>query len=488
MPVREFFRSLSLRLLAIPVSLFLVGALVPGMVGHLLLQRSAWREAHEKAVTLSATLRAVEQVAQPEAKNGPNGAGTTDASPARLVDDVVRAYQSGPKEVPFAFRRVAEQAGDGFEAAEGIEAGIVSSFAADTRLRQYETEVQRNGQRTLVYALPVIANGKTVGATIVYMPMGFYFAQAARIFWSVGALIGLLAFLCSALLALRVRKHIAKPAAEMLATSQAIRRGDWNARYQLTTSDELARLAGAFQETTRWLRERLAHEEKMRAMFQQFIPASVAAKALGKDADRLTTGTRHAVTVMMINIRNFKLLMDHLPPDQTVSTLNEYFSEVNKVIVANKGLVSKYLGDSIVAMFGMPVGTSNQALDAVKAAVQIPQALQNLYVRLDEEYGWQLGVGIGITTGEPIVGHFGSSEHMEYTCLGDVVVHANWLEELSKAVPEEDTTLIDEPTYRRVMSEVHVFDLGEKTTASGHTIHAFAVQGLRMEARQALAA
>jgi class 3 adenylate cyclase len=171
-----------------------------------------------------------------------------------------------------------------------------------------------------------------------------------------------------------------------------------------------------------------------------------------------------------------------------VVALNEYFSEINRVIVSNKGVVSKYLGDTVMAIFGMPHGNNDHALHAIRAALAIPRALQDLYVRMEDKHGWELGVGIGIATGVPIVGHFGSSEHMEYTVLGDVVVDAHRMEELTKSVPEEDTILICETTYRSVMSEVHVFDMGEKTTKDGRTVHPYVVQGMRSEARQVLAA
>jgi class 3 adenylate cyclase len=141
-----------------------------------------------------------------------------------------------------------------------------------------------------------------------------------------------------------------------------------------------------------------------------------------------------------------------------------------------------------MAFFGMPVAGDNHILNAVKAALALPNALQNIYVRLEETYGWELGVGVGIATGEPIVGQFGSSQHFEYTVLGDVVREAHRLEEVTKGIPEEDSIVISEPAYREIMSQVQVFDLGEKHLKDGASIRAFAVQGLRVELREAVRA
>jgi class 3 adenylate cyclase len=472
------FRSLYVKILIIPMLAFGAGALVPGFLGYRLLLGNALRETREKALAMLNVLDS----AQPGAAGKPeagNSGSARSAAHARL------AVLDSP---------------DPAERADAFEERLIAAFEADHNMRRTEEEIERPEGRYLVMALPVAASrigraaqpggkkGRVVGAAVAYVPCEATREQAALLFWTIFKIVGALSLLCAGLLVWRTRVVVVHPALRMLETSRAIRRGDWGAKFDARLPDEMATLALSFQDTTFWLRERVAQEEKLRALFQQFIPASVAARALGHDADKILAGTRHSVTVMIINIRNFKLLMEHLPPEQTVTTLNEFFSQVNRVIVANKGVVSKYLGDTVMAFFGMPLDNENHALNAVRAALEVPRALHDMYVRLDENYGWELGVGIGISTGEPIVGHFGSSEHMEYTVLGEVVGEAHRLEEITKSVPEEDTILVSEAAYRSLMSEVHVFDMGERATADGTKLHAYAVQGLRSEARSVLAA
>lgn len=491
-------RSVCAKLLLIPAITVLLGILVPGMLGYALLQQNAAQQTREKAwqalQTLEAARKSIETVHADK--------GSPDAFTASVLAEMARRDGTVSIGASTRYRYISSSQpnSDPFCAEEDR---LISTFSADPDLQRMEEEIQRPDGRYLMVAVPIRKSAAKIrtgtqplsahgtravlGASVIYASLEPARAQARRIFWEIASLVGLLTIFATGFLVWRTWKLISRPVLRLLETSQAIRRGDWKARFEERSSDELSALAASFQETTYWLRERLAHEEKLRALFQQFIPASVAARALGKDAEKALAGTRHSVSVMIINIRNFKLLMEHLPPDQTVVTLNEFFSLVNKVIVDHKGVVSKYLGDTVMAIFGMPLANEDHALHAVRAALAIPPALQELYIRLDEEYGWQLGVGIGISTGEPIVGHFGSSIHMEYTVLGDVVVDAHRLEKISKVVPEEDTILIDEPTYRRVMSDVHVFDMGERSVDGG-SVHAFAVQGLRSEARSVLAA
>ncbi|MCC6728829.1 MAG: DUF3365 domain-containing protein [Chthonomonadales bacterium] len=487
-----FARALWVRVLTVPIAVFLLGMLVPGAVAYSLLGRLAERESYEKAASVFGVLEAVRQ-----APAGSRVGGCQAALGA------ARSQQRSGSEVPFRYRLVSLTAVREDARPDRYEQQLLATFAADPRLRRVQEEVRLNGERTRVVAAPVVAEGAAcvrchgarggwrpgavVGASVLYLPAGFTYAQSQRVFRVTVTLVAILCALGAAALARQVHVLVAAPARDLFSASQAIRRGDWSARFPAVGHTELTALAASVQETTRWLRERVAQEEKLRAMFQQFVPASVAARALGRDAEEALAGARHPVTVMAVNVRNFRLLMDHLPPAQTVSTLNEFFSQVNAAIVEHRGIVSKYLGDTVLAIFGMPLGNDGHALDAVRAALAIPRALHDMYLQLDEDHDWQLGVGIGIATGEPIVGYFGSEEHREYAVLGEAVAEAAWLESLSKSVPEEDTIVISERTYREVMSDVHVHDLGEKVTPSGATVHAFVVQGLRTEARTALA-
>jgi class 3 adenylate cyclase len=459
----RFGSSLCVRLVALPAIVFGVGVAATGVVSFKNMETEAARQSHDSASMLWQALSESAKIA-------------TASSPSPQADAAA----------PYTFHRVRTTA-DSPTPPDAYESQLITSFATGA-MQNLDGTTVRDGKPCFVMAAP-LKRGETVdGVEVLYVPVGEGAARAKAAYWTAFKLVCLITILAGLILAWRTYILVSLPFRRLLATSQALRRGEWGARFTMTSKDEVATLAHSFQDTTHWLREQIVKEEKLRALFQQFIPASVAAKALGKNAETVLAGTRHSVTVMIINIRNFRLLVDNLQPEQTVAALNEYFSEMNRVIVANKGVVSKYLGDTVMAIFGMPLGNDDHALHAIRAALSIPRALQDLYVRMEDRHGWELGVGIGIATGDPIVGHFGSSEHMEYTVLGEVVVDAHRMEELTKSVPEEDTVLVCEKTYRQVMSEVHVYDLGEKQTSDGRTVHPYVVQGFRSEARQVLAA
>ena len=509
-----FGRGLILKLLAIPLVFFVVGVAVPGFFGYKLLDRNAEREVEEKARMLSRTVDSF-LMATKGAKPGAASSDSIRCEAGYELRRAMRRHEAGPREVPWRFKHAALNSTDKQNRADAYESRLIATFEADRTVRKIE-ETANIGRGYHVIAKPTVATesclrchgdptaapvkkreeygrvagfnwrkGQVVGATVIYVPTSYVESQASNIFWTLLKIVSLLSAMCCALLIWRVRSVVVTPVKRLLETSWALRKGDFTATYpKAGTADEMDELAEGFEEATHYLKARLVAEEKTRSLFQQFIPASIGAQALGRDPNAVMKGNRQAVTVMIINIRNFKLLMANLEPDHTVNTLNDFFSTVNKVITDHNGMVSKYLGDTVLAFFGMPVAGDNHALNAVKAALELPKALQNLYVRLDEKYGWELGIGVGISTGEPIVGQFGSSEHFEYTVLGDVVGDAHKLEEVTKGIPEEDSIVIGESTYREIMSQVQVFDLGEKQLRNGSMVRAFAVQGLRTEVRE----
>jgi class 3 adenylate cyclase len=505
-------RSLYIKIPALTVLVLILGGLLPLAACYILLHRNADREVMDTASVLLAAAQPARTLTPSPAHIGEPGCDY--ARRATIDTEIPRSGEPSAK-----IRYVAHSPTNPLNEADRVESQLVDTFQNSPDRHRIDQFIDKRDGRYLMSAAPIslsqdrclkchsvpqiapIIRVKTypkggfgwkkdqiVGATVVYVPSDPPHQQATGVLITTAEVLIPVVLLCIGFLVWRIQTSVCKPLIGLAESCEFLRDGNWNAKFTGGNNDEVSNLALSFQRTVAWLRDRIAREEKLRAMFQQFVPASVAARALGKDPAKLLAGARHPVTVLHLNIRNFKLLMEHLPPEETVTTLNEFFTSVNAVIVKHHGIVSKYLGDSILAFFGMPVEDEYHALNAVRAAVGIPPALQDLYVRLDEKFGWELGVGIGISTGEPIVGHFGAAEHMEYTVLGDVVIESMQLEVLTKGVPEEDTILISESTYRCVMSDVHVLDVGERECPNGMTTHAYAVQGFRSEARKALAA
>jgi adenylate cyclase len=168
------------------------------------------------------------------------------------------------------------------------------------------------------------------------------------------------------------------------------------------------------------------------------------------------------VTILFSDIRSFTTISEKMEAQALVGLLNEYFTEMVTAVMSEDGVVDKYIGDAIMAVFGAPVPKTDDAVHAVRAAVKMGQALAVLNERLTARGLAPLGTGIGVHTGDVVAGNIGSERRMEYTVIGDAVNLASRLETATKELGVH--ILISEDTYEltkdhidaRPVKEIHV--------------------------------
>jgi adenylate cyclase len=139
-------------------------------------------------------------------------------------------------------------------------------------------------------------------------------------------------------------------------------------------------------------------------------------------------GANQTVTVLFADIRGFTSLSERENPEKIVGLLNKYFSAMSDIIFAHGGTLDKYIGDGLMAIFGAPTATQDDALNAVKAAVAMQKRLVTLNEELVRDGFSAISVGIGLHTGEATIGYIGSDQRSEYTAIGDTVNLAARLE------------------------------------------------------------
>ena len=175
----------------------------------------------------------------------------------------------------------------------------------------------------------------------------------------------------------------------------------------------------------------ISSEKRMRTTMSRYMSAEVVDELL-KSGESQLGGKNQVVSILFSDLRNFTTLSEQLGPRETVSMLNEYFEQMVDVIMGNRGVLDKYIGDAIMALFGVPFNGSYDADDAVKTANGMFRALEKLnQLRLSKQ---QVGldIGVGISTGDVIVGNIGSPKRLEYTVIGDHVNLASRLEGVTK--------------------------------------------------------
>jgi adenylate cyclase len=174
--------------------------------------------------------------------------------------------------------------------------------------------------------------------------------------------------------------------------------------------------------------ERLAREEVARANYGRFLPEYVVKQMLENPESFKLGGVNQTITVLFADIRGFTRLSEHAQPEKVVQLLNRYFSAMTDIIFAHGGTLDKYIGDGLMALFGAPTATPQDAANALNATVAMQRRILGINEELRAEGFPEIGVGIGLHTGEATVGYIGSERRSEYTAIGDTVNLAARLE------------------------------------------------------------
>ncbi|HEV3469430.1 MAG TPA: adenylate/guanylate cyclase domain-containing protein [Pyrinomonadaceae bacterium] len=175
--------------------------------------------------------------------------------------------------------------------------------------------------------------------------------------------------------------------------------------------------------------ERLAREEVARANYSRFMPEYVVRQLLESPESFKLGGVNQTVTVLFADIRGFTRISEEAPPERLVRLLNHYFTAMTEIIFAHGGTLDKYLGDGLMALFGAPAATPDDACNAAAAAIAMQRQVGLINGQLREEGLPPISVGIGLHTGEATVGYIGSERRSEYTAIGDTVNLAARLEQ-----------------------------------------------------------
>src|SRR5689334_845949 len=174
--------------------------------------------------------------------------------------------------------------------------------------------------------------------------------------------------------------------------------------------------------------ERLAREEVARANYSRFLPEYVVKQMLENPDSFKLGGVSQTITILFADIRGFTRISGHARPAKIVCLLNRYSSAMTDIIFAHGGTLDKYLGDGLMALFGAPTATPDDASNALNAAVAMQRRLLGINRELRDEGIPEIGVGMGLHTGEVVVGYIGSERRSEYTAIGDTVNTSSRLE------------------------------------------------------------
>ncbi|PID56837.1 hypothetical protein CSB45_09210 [candidate division KSB3 bacterium] len=190
----------------------------------------------------------------------------------------------------------------------------------------------------------------------------------------------------------------------------------------------------------------------LKETFSRYVSKQVVEKISMSDEHPTLYGEKRDVTILFSDIRGFTTMTEQLEPTEVVSMLNEYFSCMIDVIYHYEGTLDKFLGDGMMCLFGAPVEQADHPGLAVRTALAMQEALTVFNQQQQQRGRYCLKVGIGINSGDAVVGNVGSEKRLEYTAIGDNVNLASRLQSIARG----GQILISESTYQAVRSRARV--------------------------------
>lgn len=202
----------------------------------------------------------------------------------------------------------------------------------------------------------------------------------------------------------------------------------------------------------------MMHKQFITKQFGRYLSPELVTQIAKSDVELPLGGVNKELTILFLDIRGFTPLSEKLRPEEIVDFLNTMFDMITNQVLANKGTIDKFIGDAAMILFNAPLDVSHHEYRAVKTAYDIQNGMKSVQADILQKYGVEVSIGIGINTGNVVVGNIGSYLRVDYTAIGDAVNTAARIESNAAA----NQILVSEETYRRTKEYFRYQDAGER--------------------------
>jgi adenylate cyclase len=323
----------------------------------------------------------------------------------------------------------------------------------------------------LTYAAPIVFKETTVGYTVVSFSKSFISEQVRLATTSVIAIV-VFVIVAVSLLSIPLASRLLRPILELFKGTREVALGNFDYRIPEKSKDEIGELVSSFNKMALELKKK----ELMQGVFNRYVSPSVADEIL-KDPERITLGgDRRHVTVFFADIRQFTTHASRMTPEETVEALNRYFTLLTEIVFRFQGTIDKFIGDAVMGVFGSPIRAAAHLEQGIKTVIAIQEAVKTVNISREERSLIPFQMGIGLDTGEVIVGNMGSQVRMEYTAVGEAVNMAARLADMAGA----GEILVTREVYESVIEKVEAREAMEaEVKGFSAPVHLYNIEDLR---------
>lgn len=320
----------------------------------------------------------------------------------------------------------------------------------DVLIQEYE----KNGRQYFDVAVPLITSvsGKSYMIGEVHLTISQSIITKVVLEAAIKLIfITFLSLIIGIVLTVLLVNFMVKPVKYLMTGVKSIIDGNYDIQIKKVTRDELGDLTEAFNGMAKSLKEK----ELLKGAFSTYVSSSLMEEIL-KDPTKLSLhGKRLKATMLFTDIRGFTSMSENLEPEQVVSVINEYLTLQTDKVFKWEGLLDKFVGDCVMAVYGVPFPKDDDAYRAVRTAMDIRDSVEKLNAIRKRRNQITVGIGIGVNTGEVVAGNMGSPQKMDYTVIGDNVNLASRLEANAPA----GKIWVSETTYNETKDKIEYIEL-----------------------------
>ncbi len=284
-----------------------------------------------------------------------------------------------------------------------------------------------NGRHYFDIAVPVATTLNNQKYTIGEVHLSISRSVISKVVMVASVKIGLIilvALVLSIIASSLLVNFMVRPIGYLVKGVRAIGEGNYDVEIKLKTSDELGLLTSIFNDTAKSLKEK----ELLKGAFSTYVSSEVMNEVLKDPKKMALGGKRIKATMLFTDIRGFTSMSETLQPEQVVAVINEYLTVQTDKVLKWKGVLDKFVGDCVMAVYGVPVPKDDDAYRAVRTAMDIRDSIDKLNVIREKTKQICVKIGLGVNTGDVVSGNMGSPQKMDYTVIGDNVNLAARLE------------------------------------------------------------